>query len=72
VIDQAVTPVAVPRQGDDDWDEVNHYFCSCEPDLGLCGADLTGFEEPVDDPVEPDDCIVCLELDPLPCARCGK
>lgn len=45
-----------------------HVFC-CDPDIALCGEDVS------DVPEVPagvgDDCIVCLDLETQPCPRCG-
>jgi hypothetical protein len=57
--------------GDDDW---THYFCDCDPDVGMCGADLTGLEELDEDDGSPDCelCVVLLEATAGVCGRCGK
>jgi hypothetical protein len=48
-------------------DEVCHWFC-CQPDLALCGADLTGMA-----PGGPNDidCPLCVLVAERPCVRCG-
>jgi hypothetical protein len=53
-----------PRSDDDD---LSHYYC-CDPDVALCGADLSTV--PVDESVDTD-CVVCVDLDAafLPCGR---
>ncbi|MFB8182554.1 hypothetical protein ACFC8N_42525 [Streptomyces sp. NPDC055966] len=47
--------------------ETTHVFC-CNPDLALCGSDVS------DTPVVPagvgDDCVVCLDLEQQPCPHC--
>jgi hypothetical protein len=54
----AVETLPTPADFDD---SVIHYFCGCDPDRGLCGADLTGVEET--ETVEPEQlCIVCHHL----------
>lgn len=61
----------VPTSTDSDDDELIHVSCKCDPDVALCGADLTGC--PMigwDDYPTPKDCLVCGELDELPCPRC--
>lgn len=59
----AVLPVAAPRSIASGG--VDHLYC-CDRSLALCGADITDTSE-VDDA----DCVVCLDLDRLPCPRCG-
>jgi hypothetical protein len=46
-----------------------HTYCECDPDIGLCGEDLTGAGyQRDDDPL----CVVCEDLLYLPCERCGS
>jgi hypothetical protein len=47
---------------------LNHIFC-CEPDIALCGADISG-DEIVD--YDDADCVVCLDLEDKTCPRCGQ
>lgn len=47
--------------------ETVHIFCPCSPDMALCGEDLS--DVPFDD--GDDVCVVCADLDRLPCERCG-
>lgn len=56
----------------DDEDSLDHIFCRCTPDLGLCGADLAGCDESPRDSDENMLCVVCIDLEPLPCKECGK
>ena len=49
---------------------LDHIYCPCDPNLGLCGWDLTDYIE-VEASDNGDDCIVCAELDLAPCPRCG-
>ncbi|GGN39718.1 hypothetical protein FHR83_006655 [Actinoplanes campanulatus] len=53
-------------------DAVDHLYCPCDPDVALCGADVSG-EPIVAAPVNPE-CPLCLIVDDLNdyvCARCG-
>jgi hypothetical protein len=50
-----------------------HVVCTaCDPDLALCGEDMTGdeFGGPVDG--VDSECVVCIDLEHLPCERCGQ
>ena len=59
------------RESNDD--DLDHIFCGCSEDRGLCGADLTDVPEiPWGDDDVPETCVVCLDLEPLPCARCNR
>ena len=52
-------------------DTLYHIFCECDEDLGLCGLDISDLviSEPLgDDKV----CVVCLDLEFVPCSRCGR
>jgi hypothetical protein len=52
-------------------DKPDHIVCLCTPDVALCG--VREFDQPhshnyaCDHPV----CVVCEDLDRLPCPRCG-
>jgi Zn finger protein HypA/HybF involved in hydrogenase expression len=51
-------------------DDLDHWFCACNRDVALCGADIAG--QPESEPVfTDDDCVVCDDLLDLPCERCG-
>lgn len=63
-----------PQLSDGDWDDsVEHYYCYCSPDIGLCGTDLTDAPDhtDMDTPIE-DDCVVCIDLFDSDCPRCGE
>lgn len=48
--------------------DLNHVYC-CDPDTAWCGTDVSDAAE-----VGPDtdiDCVVCAELEDLPCPVCG-
>ena len=46
-----------------------HIVCSCDFDVALCGADVSG--RPLRDmKPHPNDCLICLDLQPMPCPRC--
>ena len=49
---------------------LDHIYCPCDPNLGLCGYDLTGYTE-VEAFASDDECIVCADLELAPCPRCG-
>lgn len=66
VTDLAVAPTAVSLDDDDDF---THMVC-CDPNVALCGADVTTAQVVDASPAE-DECIVCVDLDRLPCPRCG-
>lgn len=61
--------VVTTSHGADD-DELDHLYCCCAPDLGLCGADLSGTPECTDE-CDGLQCLVCDDLMDLPCSRCG-
>ncbi len=47
---------------------INHIYC-CNPDLALCGVDVSA--HPVVD-IDDADCIVCLDLEDQTCPTCGQ
>lgn len=59
----ATTPV--------DDDQVSHIACACSPNVNLCGLrqEFHGF---TDGPLPSNACVVCVDLDDLPCERCGQ
>jgi hypothetical protein len=56
-----------------DNDDLDHLF-HCNPDIGLCGSDISGTPMAADDVVIPKDnlCIVCDDLVDHPCPICGE
>lgn len=68
----------LPRPVDvnlDDGDEPTHYFCSCTPDVALCGAPVAGFPIVESDVSPGDDCPLCVVLFDANgelCVRCGR
>lgn len=69
---QTLPRIDKPGTDDDDW---THLFCQCDPDVALCGADLTTADEVDDDGPWPDECppcVVLLDANGERCARCGK
>lgn len=52
-----------------DDDGICHLYCECDPDLALCGLDVTDFED--DDDFDAF-CVVCEDLVDVPCTRCGQ
>lgn len=57
---------------DDKPERLIHTFCTCAPYKGLCGADLdpNGYIHP-NEPYD-NDCIVCEDMSPKACPRCGN
>lgn len=52
--------------------DILHYYCDCEPEIAVCGKDLTGTAE-VEKMGDNDQlCVVCEELFDFPCKRCGE
>lgn len=52
-------------------DTLYHIFCECDEDLGLCGLDISDYA--ISDPLDGDPvCVVCLDLEFVPCPRCGR
>lgn len=49
--------------------DLTHWWC-CNPDIGICGTDLTNTPE-VDDDTDVD-CTVCTDLVNQPCRFCGR
>lgn len=49
-------------------DNLDHYVC-CDPNLALCGVDVTHATWSED---LPDLCVVCEDLDEFECERCGE
>ena len=47
-------------------EDLNHLYC-CDPDLALCGLDVSALPEVDDDT----DCVVCLDLEDADC-DCGE
>lgn len=52
-------------------DDLNHIYCPCDPDIALCGTDISDYAFAEDDET---DCVVCTDLEDAdaPCARCGR
>lgn len=65
-----LSPVLAPdeRLNTSSGDDLDHTYCECDPDVALCGADVSDAPVIVE-PLNP--CVVCEDLDPLPCERCG-
>lgn len=45
-----------------------HSVCECDENVALCGLDMTGHDWL---PEGTTTCVVCYDLDELPCSRCG-
>lgn len=63
---EPVADAAPPGDGDG----LTHTVCWCDVDEALCGADVAGLPA-LDEWDDEDLCVVCEDLDRLPCARCG-
>lgn len=50
--------------------DVDHLYC-CDPDLALCGEDISGDVDLGDDPL-PQPCPLCEVLEHYACPRCGS
>lgn len=48
--------------------EACHLYC-CNEDLALCGKDISTHKH---DPNYDNICVVCLDLEDVPCSRCGE
>lgn len=49
--------------------DLNHVYC-CDPNTAWCGTDISTHAEIDSD--TPLDCVVCADLEPLPCPTCGN
>lgn len=65
--DIRIAPVETPN-GHGPADTV-HWWC-CNPDIGICGTDLTSTPEAPDDTEVT--CVVCIEIVNQPCRLCGS
>jgi hypothetical protein len=68
----SVETVDRTRLGGTDGDgafEENHFFCECNPNLGLCGTDISDHDFASDEMQAT--CAVCADMEDLPCPRCG-
>lgn len=52
-----------------DSDDLVHVACECSEDISLCGCQLTS---EAGEFTEDELCVVCKDLEPLPCPRCGQ
>jgi len=52
-------------------DDLDHIYCDCDPDLGLCGSDISAAIFIGDDEQLDFLCLVCDDLADDPCPRCG-
>lgn len=62
--------VTEPKSFEDggDSDDLVHVACECSEELSLCGVDLTS---EAGDFTDDEMCVVCKDLEPQPCPRCG-
>lgn len=64
-----------PSFTDDDVNEPDHVFCECNPNMSLCGVDLTHVEDSgAWDDTTPNMCPMCVHMNDnnLPCSLCGE
>lgn len=51
--------------------DIDHLVCDCTNGaIALCGTDVSAMPYLDDDPTPPE-CVVCRDLEFLPCGRCG-
>ncbi|MFD4258198.1 hypothetical protein ACFWR9_11345 [Streptomyces sp. NPDC058534] len=62
--------VATPTTVDQAHDDLTHVVCYCDPNLALCGTDVTDSDWVDED--EDTTCVVCVDLVDQPCPRCGR
>lgn len=69
-----MTTETLPQRTDQDVDDWDHVFCPCDPDVALCGVDLTGLEECPAEAALEKTCPMCVVLaEPgHVCGRCGQ
>lgn len=53
-------------------DDLIHTSCDCSPNTSLCGIVFETFDGWAENVDTEDDCVVCVDLVPLPCVRCGE
>jgi len=71
IFDTETETYEVPYDGGDNNDDLTHIALHCDPDRALCGTSLKGCPW-VNEDFEPEkDCVVCMELEKLPCENCG-
>jgi hypothetical protein len=64
-------PLIAPVADDTDDSDLVHTYCTaCSPNVALCGWEDDG-DGWVDDWADEDRCVVCADLDRLPCPKCG-
>lgn len=61
----AWAPTAVGAEGSDAGADEHHVYC-CNPDVALCGTDISGHDFAEDN--ESVSCVVCVDLDGEPCS----
>ena len=66
----ATTPAPAVSDTDKD-DELDHWYCECDPTVMLCGVSADGLREGhTGNPANI--CLVCDDLVDRPCERCGQ
>jgi hypothetical protein len=64
-------PLIAPVADDtDDYDLIHIYCRPCSPTVALCGW-VDESDDWLDDEESDRDCVVCVDLDRLPCPWCG-
>lgn len=51
-------------------DDLTHVVCVCNPDVALCGTDVTDSDWATAE--EETTCVVCADVVVDPCPRCGR
>jgi hypothetical protein len=51
-------------------DDIDHMVCECNPDIALCGTNVS--EVDWKDDGSPPDCVVCAAMADTPCPYCGE
>lgn len=59
-----LAPMPAPPTASTSDDGLTHIYC-CDPNLGLCGTDLTDHPDVDEDGIL---CVVCEDLEDEPCA----
>lgn len=70
----SATEAAVqPDASATDAGSVAHLYCTCSPDRAVCGSPLDGIDDGIKDwAVDPDTCVVCLDLESAHLHRGGE
>lgn len=58
------------KKSDVDDSTLDHIFCDCNPNIALCGTDISTLD--FNTVIEEDLCVVCKDLEDKSCDRCGS